>query len=49
MALSLFPVFQYEESFLQFLADINTERTGTITLTTKKHQEWAEGFIFETL
>ena len=37
MALSLFPVFQYEASFPQFLADINTERTGTKEHTTKRH------------
>jgi hypothetical protein len=36
MAVSLIPVFQYETLFPQFLADINTERTGTKVLITKR-------------
>jgi hypothetical protein len=36
MALSLFPVFQYEASFPQFLADVDTNRAGAIKYTSIK-------------
>jgi hypothetical protein len=37
MALSLVPVFQSETSFPQLLADVDTERTGTIVTSTIRH------------
>jgi len=49
MAKSLFPVYQCETSFPQFLADINTERTGTIMMRTSRQREWAQGFMFKTV
>jgi hypothetical protein len=37
MAVSLIPVFQSETSFPQLLADVDTERTGTIVTSTIRH------------
>jgi hypothetical protein len=49
MAKPLIPVFQYETSFPQFLADINAKRAGTKGTMAKRHRERTKrGVFFET-